>query len=68
VQDLGLIRIHQYGVIRHGEAQADKYYFALVNKKIQILQEKINEGLESGISKKSFDAIFFWQTVLARSL
>lgn len=28
-----------------------------MNKKIQILQEKINEGLESGISKKSFDAI-----------
>jgi len=23
-----LIRIHQYGVIKHGEAQADKYYFA----------------------------------------
>lgn len=22
-----LIRIHQYGVIKHGEAQADKYYF-----------------------------------------
>ena len=27
-----LIRIHQYGVLKHGEAQADKYYFAFFDR------------------------------------
>ncbi|MEE9356321.1 MAG: type II toxin-antitoxin system RelE/ParE family toxin [Methylococcaceae bacterium] len=27
-----LIRIHQYGVIKHGETQADKYYFAFFDR------------------------------------
>lgn len=33
-----LIRIHQYGVIKHGEVQADKYYFAFFDR-----FEKISE-------------------------
>jgi toxin ParE1/3/4 len=27
-----LIRIHQYGMIEHSEAQADKYYFAFIKR------------------------------------
>jgi len=34
-----LIRIHQYGVINHGEAQADKYYFAFFERFEKIAQQ-----------------------------
>lgn len=34
-----LIRIHQYGVIRHGEAQADKYYFAFFDRFEKIAEQ-----------------------------
>ena len=34
-----LIRIHQYGVINHGEAKADKYYFALFDRFEKIAEQ-----------------------------
>jgi toxin ParE1/3/4 len=34
-----LIRIHQYGVIKHGEAQADKYYFAFFDRFEKIAEQ-----------------------------
>jgi len=34
-----LIRIHQRGVTEHGEAQADKYYFAFF-KRFELITEQ----------------------------
>lgn len=34
-----LIRIHQYGVIKHGEVQADKYYFAFFDRFEKIAEQ-----------------------------
>ncbi len=34
-----LIRIHQYGVIKHGEAQADKYYFEFFDRFEKIAEQ-----------------------------
>jgi toxin ParE1/3/4 len=34
-----LIRIHQYGVLKHGEAQAEKYYFAFFDRFEKIAEQ-----------------------------
>jgi len=34
-----LIRIHQYGFIKHGEVQADKYYFAFFDRFEKIAEQ-----------------------------
>jgi len=34
-----LIRIHQYGVTQHGEAQADNYYFAFFDRFEKIAEQ-----------------------------
>ena len=34
-----LIRIHQYGVIKHGETQADKYYFDFFDRFEKIAEQ-----------------------------
>jgi len=39
VAENDLIRIHQYGVINHGERRADKYYFAFFERFEKIAEQ-----------------------------
>lgn len=36
-----LIRIHQHGIHRHGEAQGDKYYYALFDRFEQLAEQPL---------------------------
>lgn len=36
-----LIRIHQHGIRRHGEAQGDKYYYALFDRLEQLAEQPL---------------------------